>query len=209
MSTLNQVPGRKVGMTQIFDDARKAIPVTVIECGSWVVTQVKTVENDGYAAIQVGSLKKRYQDAGFHSQMLKKKEQFFADVRELRVEDTGETKVGDILTLENVAFDEQTMVNVTGKSSGKGFQGVVKRWGFAGGSASHGAKFGRGTGSIGNMASQGKVIKGKKLPGHQGNRTVTVQGLRIVKVDKERGVLLVKGAVPGRKNSLVHLCKQG
>lgn len=209
MSTLNQVPGRKVGMTQIFDDARKAVPVTVIECGSWIVTQVKTVENDGYAAIQVGSLKKRYQDAGFHPQMLKKKEQFFADVRELRVEDTGDTKVGEKLTLENVAFDEKTMVNVTGKSSGKGFQGVVKRWGFAGGGASHGAKFGRRPGSIGNMASQGKVIKGKKLPGHQGNRTVTVQGLRIVKVDKERGVLLVKGAVPGRKNSLVHLCKQG
>lgn len=209
MSTLNQVPGFKVGMTQVFDDARKAIPVTVIQCGQWIVTQVKTVENDGYAAIQVGSLKKRFQDAGFHAEMLKKKKQYFAVVREMRCDNAGDMTVGAALTLDNIAFDETTMVSATGKSSGKGFQGVVKRWGFAGGAASHGAKFGRGTGSIGNMASQGKVIKGKKLPGHQGNRTVTVQGLRIVKVDKERGVLLVKGAVPGRKNSLVHLCKQG
>jgi len=106
-------------------------------------------------------------------------------------------------------FEESTIVNVTGTSTGRGFQGVVKRLGYAGGPASHGSMFGRRPGAIGNMRTQGEVIKGKGLPGHMGAAQVTVSGLRVVKVDRENGVILVKGAVPGRKNSLLYVSKQG
>lgn len=209
MSTLKQVPGFKVGMTQVYDDARNAIPVTVIECGQWYVTQLKTEEKDGYAALQIGILKKRYRENGFAPAMLAKKAKYFATVREVRCDDVAAYTVGQAVSLGDVSFEEQSRITVTGTSTGKGFQGVVKRWNFAGGSASHGSMMGRAPGSIGNMASQGKVIKGKKLPGQYGGKTVTVKGLRIVKVDSDNGIILVEGAVPGRKNSLVYLRKQG
>ena len=209
MSTLQQVPGFKIGMTQVYDDARKAIPVTVIECGQWFVTQIKTEEKDGYAALQIGILKKRYRENGFAPAMLAKKANFFAVVREVRCDDVSAYTVGQAVSLGDGAFELDSRIHVTGTSIGKGFQGVVKRWNFAGGKASHGNMMGRRPGSIGNMASQGKVIKGKKLPGQMGNKQITVKGLRVVQVDAERGIILVEGAVPGRKNSLLYLRKQG
>lgn len=209
MSTLKQVPGFKIGMTQVYDDARRAIPVTVVECGQWFVTQIKTEENDGYAALQIGTLKKRYRANGFAPAMLAKKATFFATIREVRCDDVTAYTVGQAVSLQDAGFEVNTEITVTGTSTGKGFQGVVKRWNFAGGSRTHGSMFGRLPGSIGNMASQGKVIKGKKLPGQCGNKTITVKGLEVVKVDTDRGVILIKGSVPGRKNSLLYLRKQG
>ena len=164
MSTLKQVPGFKVGMTQVFDDARNAIPVTVISCGQWFVTQIKTEEKDGYAALQLGILKKRYQETGFAPAMLAKKAVFFSTLREVRCDDVSAYSVGQAVSLGDIALEESTRIHGTGTSIGKGLHGVVKRWNFAGGKASHGNMMGRRPGSIGNMCSQGKVIKGKKLP---------------------------------------------
>lgn len=209
MSTLSQLPGYKVGMTQVFDESRNVIPVTVIQCGSWLVTQIKTVEKDGYNALQVGMLKKRFAHVPFAQPMLSKKSHYFAQVCEVTVDSVESFSVGQSLSLHDVSFDNASKVAVTGTSTGRGFQGVVKRWNFAGGGRSHGSMFGRLPGSIGNMCSQGKVIKGKKLPGRMGGKQITVKGLQVVKVDAEAGVILVKGAVPGRKNSPVYVAKQG
>ena len=209
MKTLSHVLGVKVGMTQVFDDARNVIPVTVIECGQWIITQIKTVENDGYNALQIGKLRKRFQGDAFTVAMLQKKSQHFLFIREVRCESTQGFELGAMISLDNVVFEAATMVSVTGTSTGRGFQGVVKRLGYAGGPATHGSMFGRRTGAIGNMRTQGEVVKGKGMPGHHGAVTVTTSGLRVVQVDRERGVILVKGAVPGRKNSLVYLSKQG
>jgi large subunit ribosomal protein L3 len=209
MKTLSHVPGIKVGMTQVFDSARNVIPVTVIECGQWIITQIKTVENDGYNALQIGKLRKRYQNDAFASEMLEKKSDYFLFIREVRCQSTQGYELGATVSLDDVLFEEAMVVSVTGTSTGRGFQGVVKRLGYTGGPATHGSMFGRRPGAIGNMRTQGEVIKGKGLPGHMGAETVTIRGLRIVKVDRERGVLLVSGAVPGRKNSLLYVSKQG
>ncbi len=210
MSTLERLPGLKVGMTQVFDsEKRTVIPVTVVSCPTWYVTQVKTEEADGYTAVQAGLLRKRYREQAFDAEWLKKKSKYFLHIKELPVENVSDYSLGQALTLDNTSFEEGDLIAVSGKSVGKGFQGVVKRWNFSGGNRSHGSMFGRLPGSIGNMTSQGNVIKGKKLPGHMGNKRVTVKGLRVVKVDKERNVLYVKGAMPGRKNSLLYIAKQG
>jgi len=209
MKTLSHVPGIKVGMTQVFDSARNAIPVTVIDCGQWVVTQIKTAAHDGYEALQIGKLRKRYQKKGFSADMLQKKSDYFLFIREVRCESTQGYELGAMVTLDNVMFDESTTVSVTGMSIGRGYQGVVKRLGYTGGPATHGSMFGRRPGAIGSMRTQGEVIKGKGLPGHMGHETVTVRGLRVVKVDHAQGIILVKGAVPGRKHSLLYLSKQG
>jgi len=209
MKTLSHVPGIKVGMTQVFDDARNVIPVTVIECGQWVITQIKTVANDGYNALQIGKLRKRFQGDAFAPEMLEKKSKHFLFIREVRCESTEGYELGAMVSLDNVVFEESTTVSVTGTSTGRGFQGVVKRLGYTGGPATHGSMFGRRPGAIGAMRTQGEVIKGKGLPGHMGVETVTVRGLRVVKIDHANGVILVKGAVPGRKNSLLYVSKQG
>lgn len=209
MSTLSQVPGRKVGMTQVFDDARNAIPVTVISCGAWYVTQIKTAERDGYDALQVAQLRKRYKAQGLAAEMLKKKSRHFEMIREVRCDDINGYEVGQMVSIGDMSLEKGTVIKVTGTGTGRGFQGVVKRWNFAGGPGGHGSNFHRKPGAIGNMCSQGKVLKGKKLPGHMGAHTVTTKGLEIVQIDAEQGIVLVKGAVPGRKNSWVYLAKQG
>ena len=209
MKTLNHVPGIKVGMTQVFDSARNVVPVTVIECGQWIITQIKTAATDGYNALQLGKLRKRYQGDAFTTAMLQKKSDYFLHLREVRCESTEGYELGAAISLDNVVLEEATPVSVTGTSTGRGYQGVVKRLGYTGGPATHGSMFGRRPGAIGSMRTQGEVIKGKGLPGHHGDNTVTVSGLRVVKVDRENGVILVSGAVPGRKNSLVYLSKQG
>lgn len=211
MSKLHQLPGRKVGMTQVFDEHRNAVPVTVVSCGTWFVTQVKVEEKDGYNALQIGLTRKRYAGQPFNPEWVKHKKQYFEFLKEVRVEHTdgADYQVGQAITLEDVAFENNDNLSVTGRSRGLGFQGVVKRWGFAGGPKTHGSMFHRKPGSIGNMASQGKVLKGKKLPGHAGNRQVTIKNVSVVKVDAERGVIFLKGAVPGKKSSLVYLAKKG
>lgn len=196
--------GKKVGMTQFFDEKGKVIPCTVIQAGPCVVTQKKTVENDGYNAIQVGfgdisPTKVNKPLAGHFAK---------ADVapkrrlHEFRLEDVDTYNVGDIIKVD--VFEVGDNVDVQGTSKGKGYQGVIKRHKFARLKESHGSgPVGRHPGSIGQSASPARVFKGTKLPGHMGAETVTVQNLDVVKVDAENNLLAVKGAIPGPKGATV------
>lgn len=204
---LNALPGKKIGMTQFFDKNGNVVPVTVIDIKNWVVTQVKTVEKDGYSSVQMGLLRKRYQGTAFTAEWIKAKSKYFLDVREMSFVDE-DFVIGQELTLDQMMFSDKQMVSVSGRSIGKGFQGVIKRWGFKGGPASHGSTFHRKPGSISHMRRQGEVIKGTKLPGHMGNRIATIRGLAIVHIDRENQCLLVKGAVPGKQESIVLIKKQ-
>ncbi|MCK4517272.1 50S ribosomal protein L3 [Candidatus Babeliales bacterium] len=208
---VKELLGTKIGMTQLFDKQRNVVPVTVIDMNGWFVTQVKTEETDKYSALQLGLVKKRYRELPFSGKWLQDKKQFFAHVHEVCVDekDAKAFSVGQKVALENLDVSDKDDVAVAGTSRGLGFQGVVKRWGFKGGPSGHGSTFHRKPGSIGNMCSEGNVIKGKKLPGHAGCQRVTVKGLRVVKVDPASNYLFVKGAVPGKKNSLLFICKQG
>jgi len=207
---LSRIFGKKLGMTQTFLDTGKVVPVTVINVAHLFVTQVKTKEKDGYVALQLGLVRKKYAKHPFDKAWCLHKKKHFLHLSEVPVDEgnVGKFKVGQEVTLENFDFDKGVMVKVTGKSRGLGFQGVVKRWGFSGGPSSHGSNFHRVPGSMGGACSQGKVAKGKKLPGHCGCKKITVEGLQIVDVDKG-GYLFVKGAVPGKKDSLVVITKQG
>jgi large subunit ribosomal protein L3 len=202
---LNGLLGKKIGMSQIFDDNRKSIPVTVIDVGGWFVTQIKTQENDGYVALQIGLPREKYQGKGFSSSWLKEKKKYFLYLNEVSLDDVSGYAVGQRLSLKDFKVDSGNKVDVAGTSRGLGFQGVIKRWGFSGGPGGHGSTFHRKPGSIGNMCSQGNVIKGKKLPGQCGNKRITVKNLKVVKVDEQANCLFVKGAVPGKKNSLLFL----
>jgi large subunit ribosomal protein L3 len=193
--------GRKLGMTQIFDETGVVHPVTVVEAGPCVVTQVRTPEKDGYAAVQLGfGLDQRLnkperghrQASGFMSRTL----------REVRADDPGEFTVGQVLKADVFATGE--IVDVTGTSKGRGFQGGVKRHGFRGGPKTHGqSDRHRAPGSIGSSATPGRVFKGLKMAGHMGDERVTVQNLRILRVDTERNLLLIEGSVPGPNKGLV------
>lgn len=189
--------GRKIGMTRIFNDKGESIPVTVIEAGPCPIVQVKTTATDGYDAIQMGfglGKKKRvnkpimghFKKAGIEPSRL---------LRELRVDDAAAFEVG--LEIKADVFEVGDRVSVTGFSKGKGFQGVVKRWGFRGGGDSHGSKSHRKPGSIGQCATPSKVWKNRKMPGHTGNRRITVRNLEVVRVDADRNVIALRGAVPG------------
>jgi large subunit ribosomal protein L3 len=193
--------GKKLGMSQIFDDTGLAHPVTVLEVGPCVVTQIKTPERDGYSAVQLGfGLDKRLnrperghrQGSGFMSRTL----------REVNVSDATDMAVGQVITAD--AFAEGELVDVTGTSKGRGFQGVVKRHGFRGGPKTHGQSDRlRAPGSIGSSATPGRVFKGMRMAGRMGNDRVTIQNLRVLRVDPERNLLLVGGSVPGANESLV------
>jgi large subunit ribosomal protein L3 len=202
--------GKKIGMTQIFDADKKVVPVTALFVGSWYVTQVKTKDIDGYCALQIGLPRKRYASLPFADDWLKKKKKFFQAVREVALSDeTASYTLGQKVSLKDAAFQVGQLLSVAGLSTGKGFQGVVKRWGFAGGPAAHGSMFHRRPGAIGSLRTQGEVIKGKRLPGRAGYRRVMVKGLKLVHSDERGDVLFVKGAVPGKKDSLVEIHKQG
>ncbi|KKQ49120.1 MAG: 50S ribosomal protein L3 [candidate division TM6 bacterium GW2011_GWF2_38_10] len=207
---LSGVLGKKLGMAQIFSPDGKVIPVTVVDVGTWYVTQIKTPEKDGYSAIQIGLPRKRYQGSAFSPEWLKKKSDFFLHIKEVKsVDQSHAFELGQQITLENVALQEGEYVAVTGTSTGIGFQGSVKRWGFAGGPKTHGSKLHRRPGSSGFLRRQGEIMKGKKFPGHCGHDQVTVSGLNVAKIDKNAGCLFIKGALPGKKDSLVIIRKQG
>lgn len=199
--------GKKLGMTQIFAADGRRIPVTVVEAGPCVVLQKKVAESDGYNAVQVGFGEKRAQRSNkpMMGHFKAAGKGAFAHLREFKADDVDQYNVGDEVTCE--IFEPGELVDVTGTSKGKGFQGVIKRWGFSGGRASHGSKFHRGTGAIGMSADPARVFKGKKMAGQMGNESVTVQRLEIVEVRPEQNLLLVYGAVPGAKNSVVMLRK--
>jgi large subunit ribosomal protein L3 len=197
------VIGKKVGMTQIFDEQGLAIPVTVIKVDETVVTQVKTVETDGYNAIQVGTVaaKEKHLTKAQLGHFKKNNLSNYKHLQEFRVENPQDYKVGDkveLSVLENVE-----KVDVTGKSIGKGFQGTVKRHNFGRGPMAHGSKNHREPGSIGAGTTPSRVIKGKRMAGNMGNERVTITKLKLVKVDSANGLVLVKGSVPGCEGRLV------
>ena len=197
--------GRKLGMTQIFTEEGQVVPVTVIESGNNVVIQNKTTESDGYNAVQLGfgEIKEKHLTKPLKGRFDKAGVEPVKFIREMRLAAPSEYKVGDKIGVD--IFEAGQLVDVTGISKGKGFAGTVKRHGFARGPMGHGSKSHREPGSTGAMISGhgGRVLKGKKLPGHMGHERVTVQRLTLVKVDADRNLLLIKGAVPGPKKGLL------
>ncbi len=198
--------GKKIGMTQIFREDGRVVPVTVIEAGPCVVTQVKTMETDGYEAVQLGfgDVKRRNKPLSGHL----KDSRLSRFLREVTADDTSEFEVGQTIGVD--IFQPGEIVDVIGRSKGRGFAGVMKRWGFGGGPRTHGqSDRARAPGSIGGGTTPGKVYKGLKMGGHMGNRRITVKGLEIVEVDTERNLLLIKGGIPGAPNSLVQIRRTG
>lgn len=200
--------GKKVGMTQIFDEDGRVVPVTVVQAGPCVVVQRKSVERDGYEAVQIGLVESRplrnaskpvvghFSQAGVPPTRL---------VAEVPVDTGDEAKPGDAVLADIFSADDQ--VHVVGRSKGRGFQGVMKRHGFGGGRGSHGSGWHRKPGSIGQSAWPSKVFKGMKLPGHMGDRRVTVKNVRVVKIDPDRNLLFLKGGIPGARNSYIRIVK--
>ena len=201
---MKYILGKKVGMTQVFDEAGLLIPVTVLQAGPCTVVQVKTHENDGYSALCIAyeDIKEKkvtkpvlgiYKKAGVSPKKY---------LREMRTDDIGDFVVGKEFKSEDM-FQEGDRIDITGTSKGKGFQGTVKRHGTSRGRETHGSHYHRGPGSMGANSDPSRVFKGKKLPGHMGNKQVTVKNLRVVKADSENNLLIVKGAVPGPKGGLL------
>lgn len=193
----------KVGMTQIFNEDGVLTPVTVLQAGPCVVTQVKTVENDGYSAVQVGYVDKREKlvNKPMKGMFDKAGVSYKRFVRELKFENAEEYSVKDEIKVD--VFEAGDKIDVTAISKGKGFQGAIKRHGQSRGPMAHGSKYHRHAGSNGACSDPSKVFKGKKMPGHMGAKKITIQNLEIVRVDAENNLLLVKGAVPGPKKALV------
>jgi large subunit ribosomal protein L3 len=195
--------GKKVGMTQLFEESGRVTPVTVIEAGPCPIVQVKTPEKEGYSAIQIGfveakesrttsPMKGHFKKAGVKPLRI---------LREVRVDDTSEYKVGDAIDVK--AFEGVNKVHVTGTSKGRGFAGTVKRHGFKIGRRTHGNKSHREPGSVGNCATPSRIFKGKRLPGRMGGVTRTVKNLSVVQIDAENNLIFVEGAVPGANNGVV------
>lgn len=195
--------GRKIGMTQLFDERGQAVPVTVIEAGPCVVTQVKTIDKDGYKAVQLGfgAIKESFLNKPAKGHLGKSKATPVKYLVELRLDNGDEFKVGQVLKADIFSAGERT--DIVGFSKGRGFTGVVKRWGFRGGPASHGSHFHRAPGSIGMCATPSKVHKGARMPGRHGNVRVTVQNLEVIRVEPEMNLLMVKGAIPGPSGNIV------
>ena len=195
--------GKKIGMTQIFDEKGNVIPVTVIETAGNVVAQVKTIEKDGYNAIQLGygEVKDKHINKPEKGHFAKAKLENRKHLREFRLDSVEEYKVGDEVKADIFAAGEK--VDVQGTSKGKGFQGVIKRHGQHRGPMGHGSMYHRRPGSMGATSTPGRVFKGKKLPGHMGRVTITIQNLDVVRVDMDKNVILVKGSVPGPKGTIL------
>ena len=197
--------GRKVGMTQIFDEKGNVIPVTVIEAGPCVVAQVKTEETDGYNAVQLGfgDVKDKHINKPEAGHFTKAKLANKKHLREFRLDSIEGIKVGDEVKADVFVAGEK--VDVQGTSKGKGFQGVIKRHGQSRGPMGHGSMYHRRPGSMGSTSTPGRVFKGKKLPGHMGRVTITIQNLDVVRVDMDKNVILLKGSVPGAKGSILKI----
>jgi large subunit ribosomal protein L3 len=207
--TLNGVFAFKQGMATVFSDAGEAIPVTVLKYEPWFVSQIKTEAKDGYDAIQIASSPKKLKNSNKSEIGHFKKAGFETGakfVREIRQEVPAGAVLGTKISIESLKKGD--VVKVTGQSKGRGFQGSQRRWNFAGGPASHGSKFHRRPGSSGNRTWPGRVMPGKKFPGHWGDETVTVKSVKVIDVIPSEGVLIVKGPVPGARNSLIRLVKE-
>ena len=199
------IVGKKIGMTQVFTEDGRLVPVTVIEAGPCTVVQKKTVETDGYEAVQLGfgEIKAKKVNKPMAGHFAKQGVEPVRHLREVRVEDASEHAIGEEVTV--AAFAEVKKVDVTGTSKGKGFAGVMRRYNFAGGPGGHGAHFHRAPGSVGQCAYPSRVFKGVRLPGHMGCDTVTTKNLEVIRVDEEANLIMLKGAVPGGKNGVVRV----
>ncbi len=195
--------GKKIGMTQIFDENGKVLPVTVVEAGPCVVTQKKTVENDGYDAIQVGfgDVREKLVNKPAKGHFAKAGVSLRRTLKEFRLEDTSAYEVGQEIKADLFAVGDK--VDVSGVSKGKGFQGVIKRWNQQRGPMSHGSKFKRAPGSMGAASDPSRTFKNKKMPGHMGAANTTVLNLEVVKVIAEKNLILIKGGIPGPNKSTV------
>jgi len=198
--------GKKIGMTRVYSELGQATPVTVVEAGPWRVLQVKNEAIDGYNAIQVGFSEKKPSrvNKAVAGHLKKSGSQGFYFIKEFRVSDPGEYAVGQDIALDTV-LKAGDLVDIQGISKGKGFQGVIKRYGFSGGGAGHGSNFHRAPGSIGCSASPGRVFKGKKMPGRMGNDTVLRKNVIVIDVRSDENVVLLKGPLPGAKNGLLKI----
>jgi len=200
--------GRKIGMTQLFDEKGDIVPVTVVEAGPCTVTEVRTSERDGYTALQLGfgtNKEKRFTKP-YLGQFTKRNLPPSRHLREFRIPDVSAFTLGQ--TLNASVFEKGEHVDVEGTTKGRGFAGIIKRHGFKGGHASHGPTMGREPGSIGSSAYPSRVIKGKRLPGRMGGKPLTSKNLLVAGVDAEQNVLLVRGAIPGPTNGLVFILKR-
>ncbi|ACV22643.1 50S ribosomal protein L3 [Slackia heliotrinireducens] len=202
---INAIYGKKIGMTQLFNEDEKVVPCTVIVAEPNKVCQIKTTDTDGYEAVQLGfgAIKPQKVNKPMAGHFAKLGTEPTRYLREVRVENAADYKVGDLQTVE--AFADVKKVHVTGTSIGKGFQGVIKRHGFRGGPGGHGAHFHRAPGSVGMCATPSRVLKGVRMPGHMGCNTVTTKNLEVVRIDAEQNLILVKGAVPGAKGGIVRV----
>ena len=199
------IVGKKIGMTQIFDETGKVIPVTAIEAGPCVIAQIKTVETDGYDAVQLGfgDVKENKVNKPEKGHFAKANVTAKKHLREFRLDSLEGLKVGDELKAD--VFVAGDSVDIQGTSKGKGFQGVIKRHGQHRGPMGHGSMYHRRPGSMGATSTPGRVFKGKKLPGHMGKVTITIQNLDVVRVDMDKNVILLKGSVPGAKGSILKI----
>jgi large subunit ribosomal protein L3 len=209
---ISSLIGKKIGMTQVYDAQNVLVPVTVVEAGPCAVVQVKTVETDGYHAVQIGFHSKKAKNSSKAELAHAKKAGIDLAPRvlsEVRLQASSDLKVGDVVTV--TAFQEGQFVDVIGITKGKGFQGVVKRFRVAGGPAAHGSMFHRRIGSIGMRQTPGRTWKNQRMPGHMGSEKRTVQNLRVVKVIADKNLILVKGAIPGANGDdvLVRLAIKG
>jgi len=202
---MKTIIGKKLGMTQVFDEKGAVVPVTVIEAGPCNVVQVKSVETDGYNAVQLGfgAVKEHKVNKPETGHFKKANVSVQKHLREFRVEDISSVKPGDVIKVDSFVVGD--VVDIQGTSKGHGFQGVIKRHGQSRGPMGHGSMYHRRPGSMGSTSTPGRVFKGKKLPGHMGVETVTIQNLRVVGVDIDKNVILVKGSVPGNKGSILKI----
>ena len=200
---MKMIIGRKIGMTQVFDENGNAVPVTVIKAGPCVVVQKKTPEVDGYSAVQLGfeEIPEKKVNKPMMGHFKRAGVKPMRVLKEFRVENVDDYEVGQVIDVS--IFEVGDLVDVTGWSKGRGFAGAMKRWGFQGGPRSHGSKFHRMLGSVGQHTEPAKIFKGKKMPGRYGNERVTIRNLKVVKVDPENNLLVVKGGVPGARGGLL------
>jgi large subunit ribosomal protein L3 len=194
--------GRKRGMTQIFDDAGLVHPVTVVECGPNVVTQIRTIEKDGYEAVQLGFGQARNLNKPERGHLKPSGYENLKELKEVKADNVADFSVGQVIKADT--FEAGELVDVTGTSKGRGFAGTVKRHNFRGGPKTHGqSDRHRAPGSIGASATPGRVLKGMRMAGHMGDERVTVQNLKVLRVDAERNLLLIEGSVPGHNEALI------
>ena len=204
---VNKFFGKKLGMTRYFLDEGECVPATIVKTDPCVVVQKKTLEKDGYEAIQVGfgSQKEKGVNKPLQGHLKTLEGRVFAYLREIKVDDANEFELGQEIKAD--IFQIGDLVNITGKSKGRGFSGVIKRWGFSGGKKTHGSRSHRVPGSIGASATPGRVFKGKKMPGRMGYQKTTIKNLKVLDVRPEMDIIAIRGSLPGSRNSIIEIKK--